>query len=249
MSENPDESRSATSFDQGTVDRWQVFGGVAGVLSLLGSIFAVVKDWISVPLVSGVVLTAFGVVLLYRWVRNDGKRRRPRLLWPVTTTVVGAVLVGLTAGIQVEGYLRKAEPLAVSPASEVQVFSPVAGQVVDRCTVVTGSGAAPAGHVIRVGVRTFDPDTLYVARAVQAVVGKSHEWESVPLNVGAPEDFEGRFEIAVYLIPEALANAFDTANATGSYYSFEDLVSKSVTIPRRVAVVRTSRETARNLRC
>jgi hypothetical protein len=83
------------SFDKATVDRWQVFGGMAGVAALLLSVVGGIKDLIPLSLVAAGAVTLLGVVLLFRWRRPP--RTRPPWLFalPVLVTVGGAVATGV----------------------------------------------------------------------------------------------------------------------------------------------------------
>ncbi|MBB5804411.1 hypothetical protein F4560_004179 [Saccharothrix ecbatanensis] len=78
------------SFDKSTVDRWQVFGGMAGVAALVLSVLGGVRDLVPLSLVAAGVVTLVGIGLLHRWSRRPPRTAKGAVL-PVAVTVVGLV--------------------------------------------------------------------------------------------------------------------------------------------------------------
>lgn len=92
------EPEQRSSFDKATVDRWQVFGGMAGVAALALSVLGAVKDLLPLSLVVSGGVTLVGVVLLYQWGRRFAERGARGFLVPVAITVLGAVVTGVISG-------------------------------------------------------------------------------------------------------------------------------------------------------
>ncbi|MGM1065405.1 hypothetical protein [Saccharothrix sp. Mg75] len=88
----PEQEKEPVAFRRGTVDRWQVYGGVAGVLSLLLTVLGGLADLVQPALVAAVAATLAGVVLLFRWGRDPGPLR---FVLPVLLAVGGAVASGV----------------------------------------------------------------------------------------------------------------------------------------------------------
>lgn len=75
-----------------------MFGGVAGVASVVITLVGFVNDHLPVGVVAGLVAMLIGVWLLYRWGRGqDRARSGRRFLLPVAATVVGAALASVSA--------------------------------------------------------------------------------------------------------------------------------------------------------
>lgn len=100
-----------------TVDSGQVFGGVAGVLSLLGSWVGVVGDQLTVPLVTGVVLVLIGAFLLYRWGGGARKGSPVGFVVPVLVTVLGAATAGAAVAARSAGGTAPAAAATTSSGS------------------------------------------------------------------------------------------------------------------------------------
>ncbi|MEV1121465.1 hypothetical protein AB0I91_40955 [Actinosynnema sp. NPDC049800] len=87
------------TFDKATVDRWQVFGGMAGVAALLLSVVGGIQDQVPLSLVAAGVVTLVGVWLLYRWGRRPRQQLTKHFVVPVLLTVVGAATGGVLGGL------------------------------------------------------------------------------------------------------------------------------------------------------
>lgn len=101
-------------FRKQTVDSWQVFGGVAGVLSLLGSLVAGLSDQKTVLLVAGGLLVLVGVALLYRWGRGMGGTGLGGFAIAVLVTVLGAATGGAAITAKTTGGQTAAAGTATS---------------------------------------------------------------------------------------------------------------------------------------
>lgn len=88
------------SFDKATVDRWQVFGGMAGVAALLLSVIGGLRDLVPLSLVASGVVTLVGVGLLYRWGRRPRQHVARNFVVPVVLTVAGAATAGVLGGME-----------------------------------------------------------------------------------------------------------------------------------------------------
>ncbi|MBB4965812.1 hypothetical protein [Saccharothrix violaceirubra] len=110
-------------FSKETVDRWQVFGGMAGVAALAVSAIGGLKDSLPLSLAAGGVVTLVGVLLLYRWGRQAGFQR---FLIPVVVTLIGALTTGFliarnlspsTSGTGTTGSASRTTAKSVAPAA------------------------------------------------------------------------------------------------------------------------------------
>ncbi|MCC8247232.1 hypothetical protein [Saccharothrix luteola] len=93
------------SFDKATVDRWQVFGGVASVAALLLSLVGGLRNLAPLGLIAAGVVALLGVGLLYRWSRRP-RRTAKGLVPAVVVTVAGVVMAGVLGWLE----LRPAAP-------------------------------------------------------------------------------------------------------------------------------------------
>jgi hypothetical protein len=91
---------SRPSFAKETVDRWQVFGGVAGVVALGVTVLSAAKDLVPLSLAVSVGVAFVGVFLFYRWGRSISGRNSAFVIAAVVT-LVGAATAGFTAGVGV----------------------------------------------------------------------------------------------------------------------------------------------------
>ncbi|XVV02513.1 hypothetical protein ACQPW3_34930 [Actinosynnema sp. CA-248983] len=77
-------------FRKQTVDTWQVFGGVAGVLSLVTGL----SDNLTIQLTISAAVVLIGVALLYRWGRSLGGTSLGGFAIAVLVTILGAGMGG-----------------------------------------------------------------------------------------------------------------------------------------------------------
>src|SRR5688500_12842880 len=102
------------TFDKATVDRWQVFGGMAGVAALLLSVVGGIQDQVPLSLVAAGVVTLVGVWLLYRWGRRPRQQLTKHFVVPVLLTVVGAATGGVLGGLELRPTPGTAQPGATT---------------------------------------------------------------------------------------------------------------------------------------
>ncbi|WP_367137801.1 hypothetical protein [Saccharothrix sp. HUAS TT1] len=140
------------SFDKATVDRWQVFGGMAGVAALLLSIIGGIQDLVPLSLVAAGVVTLVGVWLLYRWGRRPQQRLARHFALPTAITIVGAATAGLLGGLELRPTPGTALPggnpstttADVAPASDPA--APTGGATTTHVAAApTTTTAAPVG--------------------------------------------------------------------------------------------------------
>ncbi|WP_284747753.1 hypothetical protein [Amycolatopsis sp. RTGN1] len=98
MSTPPEEHLPKANFSKASVDRWQVFGGMAGVAALLLSVVLAVKDLVSLSLVASGLMTLVGVALLFHWGRRASGPLAKQFLVPLLVTIVGATTTGYFVG-------------------------------------------------------------------------------------------------------------------------------------------------------
>ncbi|MGW4114478.1 hypothetical protein ACWEFJ_26695 [Actinosynnema sp. NPDC004786] len=123
------------SFDKATVDRWQVFGGMAGVAALLLSVIGGIQDQVPLSLIAAGVVTLVGVWLLYRWGRRPDQQLTKHFVVPVLLTVVGAATGGLLGGLELRPAAGTAQPGTTTTTTSE---SPGAS---DTPAATTGAGA------------------------------------------------------------------------------------------------------------
>ncbi|MFJ6677036.1 hypothetical protein ACIQMJ_38555 [Actinosynnema sp. NPDC091369] len=127
------------TFDKATVDRWQVFGGMAGVAGLLLSVVGGIKDQVPLSLVAAAVVTLVGVWLLYRWGRRPHQQLTKHFVVPVLLTVVGAATGGVLGGLELRPTPGTAQP---GTTTTTTTTTTVAAQVGTDPTTTTTSAAA-----------------------------------------------------------------------------------------------------------
>ncbi|MFE2751289.1 hypothetical protein ACFXGA_04740 [Actinosynnema sp. NPDC059335] len=144
------------SFDKATVDRWQVFGGMAGVAALLLSVIGGIQDQVPLSLIAAGVVTLVGVWLLYRWGRRPHQQLTKHFLVPVLLTVVGAATAGLLGGLELRPTAGTAQPgttTTTTTGSPGTSDTPVAttGAGAGQTTTTTAVPAGPTGAEFRSG--------------------------------------------------------------------------------------------------
>jgi hypothetical protein len=102
MSEPSRGPQPSQSFSKATVDRWQVFGGVAGVVALGLTVVNAIKDVIPLSFAASIVVAIVGIVLLNRWGSQSDQRTLRTFLIPILVTVVGAATAGVTGGLSLQ---------------------------------------------------------------------------------------------------------------------------------------------------
>jgi hypothetical protein len=125
------------SFDKATVDRWQVYGGMAGVAALLLSVVGGIKDQVPLSLVAAGVVTLVGVWLLYRWGRRPRQQLTKHFVVPVLLTVVGAVTGGVLVGLELRPAGGSAQPAATGTTSTTTTTTSAAQVGTDRSSTTT----------------------------------------------------------------------------------------------------------------
>ncbi|ONI90268.1 hypothetical protein ALI22I_13205 [Saccharothrix sp. ALI-22-I] len=139
------------SFDKTTVDRWQVFGGMAGVAALLLSVVGGIQDQVPLSLVAAGAVTLVGVWLLYRWGRRPRQHLAKHFVVPVLLTVVGAATGGVLGGLELRPTGGTAQPGATTTTTgdTAPTFDSVttAGgtTTTTRAATPTTTAAVPAG--------------------------------------------------------------------------------------------------------
>jgi hypothetical protein len=136
------------SFDKATVDRWQVYGGMAGVAGLLLSVVGGIKDQVPLSLVAAGVVTLVGVWLLYRWGRRPDQQLTKHFVVPVLLTVVGAVTGGVLVGLELRPTGGSAQPAVTTTTAATTTTTTSATQArTDRTTTTTTTPAADTSAV------------------------------------------------------------------------------------------------------
>ncbi|MFI9012022.1 hypothetical protein ACIGNX_32765 [Actinosynnema sp. NPDC053489] len=140
------------SFDKATVDRWQVFGGMAGVAALLLSVIGGIKDLVPLSLVAAGSVTLVGVWLLYRWGRRPRQHLAKHFVVPVVLTVLGAATAGVLGGLGLRPIEGAALPgatttttTATTTTTTTTADAPVAGTTTRAATGPTTTTAGPVG--------------------------------------------------------------------------------------------------------
>ncbi|MCE6994913.1 hypothetical protein LZG04_08855 [Saccharothrix sp. S26] len=137
------------SFDKATVDRWQVFGGMAGVAGLVLSVLGGIKDQVPLSLLAAGAVTLVGVWLLYRWGRRPDQQLTKHFVVPVLLTVVGAVTGGVLVGLELRPTDGSAQPATTGTTTTTTAgdreSSPAATTTAAaaRTTTTTTTTAAP----------------------------------------------------------------------------------------------------------
>ncbi|MEV8443029.1 hypothetical protein AB0425_37090 [Actinosynnema sp. NPDC051121] len=145
------------SFDKATVDRWQVYGGMAGVAGLLLSVVGGIKDQVPLSLLAAGVVTLVGVWLLYRWGRRPRQQLTKHFVVPVLLTVVGAATGGVLVGLELRPTGGSAQPATTGTTTTTTTTtagdresSPVATKTAAAArttTTTTTVAPAPEGQV------------------------------------------------------------------------------------------------------
>ncbi|MFD1149512.1 hypothetical protein [Saccharothrix hoggarensis] len=133
------------SFDKATVDRWQVFGGMAGVAALLLSVVGGIKDQVPLSLVAAGVVTLVGVWLLYRWGSRPQQHLTKHFVVPVLLTVVGAATAGLLGGLE----LRPTPGTAQPGATTTTTTTPTVAAQAETDPSTTTPAAAPTSTTVQ----------------------------------------------------------------------------------------------------
>ncbi|TQM84230.1 hypothetical protein FHX81_6670 [Saccharothrix saharensis] len=155
------------TFDRATVDRWQVFGGMAGVAGLLLSVVGGIQDQVPLSLVAAGVVTLVGVWLLYRWGRRPRQQLTKHFVVPVLLTVVGAATGGVLGGLELRPTPGTGQPAATTTTTTVAAKAggspstpteePTTGATTTR-TTTTVVPAPPVGGQVRAGQVTMNYD-------------------------------------------------------------------------------------------
>jgi hypothetical protein len=142
------------SFSKATVDRWQVFGGMAGVAALLLSVVGSIQNLVPFSLIAAGVVTVVGVALLYRWGRRPQQHVARHFVVPVALTIVGAATAGVLGGMELRPTTGTAQPGA-NPSTTTTTRTTTAPVGNDRsstpaATSTTGTPAAGQPDELRV---------------------------------------------------------------------------------------------------
>lgn len=169
------------SFDKATVDRWQVYGGMAGVAALLLSVVGGIQDLVPLSLVAAGVVTLVGVTLLFRWGRRPQRHTITAFVLPVVVTIVGAATAGLLGGLELG--TEVVEPSGVVDARTSTTNPPGGAQGERRSGHVSltsnyhidlDTTTAPNAGVTREGTRDTDLHfilSVFTAKDVARVPG------------------------------------------------------------------------------
>ncbi|MER5266860.1 hypothetical protein ABTZ99_32675 [Actinosynnema sp. NPDC002837] len=136
------------TFDKATVDRWQVFGGMAGVAALLLSVVGGIQDQVPLSLVAAGVVTLVGVWLLYRWGRRPRQQLTKHFVVPVLLTVVGAATGGVLGGLELRPTPGTAQPGATTTTTTTSSEAATDDATTTRAAAgptTTATSAAPVG--------------------------------------------------------------------------------------------------------
>ncbi|MEU4767220.1 hypothetical protein AB0H12_28585 [Actinosynnema sp. NPDC023794] len=130
------------TFDKATVDRRQVFGGMAGVAGLLVSVFGGIKDHVPLSLFAAGAVTLVGVWLLYRWGRRPRQHLTKHFVLPVLLTVVGAATGGVLGGLELRPTGGSAQPAVTTTTATTTPTTTSATQArTDRSSTTTAPAA------------------------------------------------------------------------------------------------------------
>lgn len=140
MSEPSGEPEHRSFFSKATVDRWQVFGGMAGVMGLGLSVVSAVKNLVPLSMAASGVVALVGVFLTYRWGRKSGGQTIKGLLVPVVVTIVGATTAGFVGGIGLQSPDGK---ITTTAAVEPKIIEPAPGLKTDKTRVNVKVTAPP----------------------------------------------------------------------------------------------------------
>ncbi|MFE9749791.1 hypothetical protein ACFYOT_33180 [Saccharothrix saharensis] len=144
--DGPPPDRGA--FDKATVDRWQVFGGMAGVAGLLLSVVGGLKDQVPLSLVAAGAVTLVGVWLLYRWGRRPNQQLTKHFVVPVLLTVVGAATGGVLVGLELRPTGGSAQPATTSTTTTTSSEAATGDATTTRAAsgpTTTATSAVPVG--------------------------------------------------------------------------------------------------------
>jgi hypothetical protein len=215
MPESSNEQQRSPSFSKDTVDRWQVFGGIAGVAGLILALLGYVKDFVPLLLLVSIAMVMGGSVLLYRWGRrrevHPGGRLSKALvanfLIPLLTTCLGAGLVGSSIERNVslparehdgarKGSSVQSTSTGVTSTDVTEGVATSQSSPIDPTTSVQGS--SPAVSAAKIVPKVWRDDALSMTIHYQGSVDFDSQGDNRGSSSGRPDGYDILFDSNVY---------------------------------------------------